>query len=283
MRHANLALHKILRPANPHRTSWDEEAMQELTASIRQLGVIQPIIVKDIAGGYEIIAGDRRTEAARRAGLTKIPVLITEPADLVNGEAITWAENLNRDDLAPMDQARQVAKMRDLGQLDTATIARIVNRSAQWVQLRLAMIELPQDLVTAIENKTLAVAAAMVLAKVTDAKHREYLTTYTVNSGANVAVVRDWVLAWVQQSLIGPPTDDVLPPMPINGEPYIVLVPCWLCHEPRDHNQMLIQRVCRPCAVRMQEAINAADTEAKPTAPEDPCQPPSISTAPANT
>jgi len=268
MRLEKIQLHRIIRPANPHRTSFDEEEMQELVDSIKQLGLIQPIVVEPIQGGYQVKAGDRRLEACRRAGLHDIDAIIRAPGDMLNGEAVTWAENLNRADLPPMDQARQVHRMRAVGNLDVDKIARIVNRSPTWVQQRLDLYQLPSDLTDAIEKKQLAAGAALALGRVTDAKHRQYLTAYTIASGANIGVVRDWVATWEAEVARGEQGDHTLPPLPIDGQTYVVSVPCWLCHEPDDHNHMLIKRVCRPCEIKMQTAINEADAEAKSQPPE---------------
>ena len=124
-----LPIGKVEPRADQPRVSFDEEELQELADSIAQYGVIQPITVRRLEGGYyQIIAGERRWRAARMAGLTEIPVRVLEADDKLTAE-LALVENLQRSDLNPIEEAKGYQSlMRDYGLTQEET-ARSVGRS----------------------------------------------------------------------------------------------------------------------------------------------------------
>lgn len=133
------------------RDFFDEKALDELSSSIRQHGVIQPIIVRPVQGGFQVIAGERRWRAAVKAGLDSIPAIVRDVSDQESAE---WAlvENLQREDLAPMERARAFARLaKDFG-LSHAQIADRVGMDRSTVVNFVRLIELEpeiQDLLNA--------------------------------------------------------------------------------------------------------------------------------------
>lgn len=108
-----IALTQIHSSPHPVRTSWDEDKLNELTESIREYGVIQPIKVRPNANGYEIVYGHRRTEAARRAGLTDIDAIV-EGLDDQTTLIQALIENVQREDMSPLDTARGLKALKDV-------------------------------------------------------------------------------------------------------------------------------------------------------------------------
>src|SRR5882672_3436282 len=99
-----VAIDQVEPNPNQPRKSFESSSLDELTASIRSSGVIQPIIVREVGGGYQLIAGERRWRAARQAGLDRIPAIVREASDAESLE-LALVENLLREDLNPMEEA----------------------------------------------------------------------------------------------------------------------------------------------------------------------------------
>ena len=147
--------------ANPaqSRQVFDEAALEELAASIRQEGVLQPIVVRPVAGRYQIAIGERRARAARLAGLTEIPALIRELTD----EQAAWAtaaENLQRADLDLEDEARWFAHLQEVSGLSGRQLAERLGKSVNYVNRRLLLLQHP-DLLAAVRAGTLTQREAL--------------------------------------------------------------------------------------------------------------------------
>ena len=129
--------------ANPRRR-FDEQALNELADSIGQHGVLQPLVVRSEDGGYTLIAGERRYRAAKLAGLTQVPVSIHDADE----QAIELAvdENLHRQDLDPVEEAHAFQAILQSGRLNKKQLAERVSKSAQYVNDRLRLLELPEPI-----------------------------------------------------------------------------------------------------------------------------------------
>ena len=137
--------------ANPDqpRRIFDEEAIQELADSIKEHGVIQPILVTPKGEGYEIVAGERRFRASKLAGLSEIPVIIRSMTDQ-NQLEISLIENIQRRDLNSVETATAYAKLRDQFNLTNDQIAKRVNKSPSAVINTMRLLKLPKEVVSLI-------------------------------------------------------------------------------------------------------------------------------------
>lgn len=131
------------------RKQMDEGAISELAASVREKGVLQPILVRPIEGGYEIVAGERRYRAAREAGLVTVPAVVRELSDQETLE-IAIIENLQREDLNPVEEARAFKQLLDFG-LTQERIAQAVSKSRSMVANTLRLLTLPEAALDALE------------------------------------------------------------------------------------------------------------------------------------
>jgi ParB family chromosome partitioning protein len=138
-------------PDQPRR-SFDAEALAELAASIKEYGVLSPILVRVTAGGtYRVIAGERRLRASRLLGLDTIPAVIDgDDNEEKNTLAKQLVENLQRQDLAPMERAQAIGQLRDRYSWSVREIARRLGASKSLVQRSLELLELPDDLQAAL-------------------------------------------------------------------------------------------------------------------------------------
>jgi ParB family transcriptional regulator, chromosome partitioning protein len=141
--------------SNPYqpRLSLDNEQMQELVESVRAHGVIQPLAVRRIDGGYELIAGERRLTAARAAGLSRVPALVRECSDREMLE-LALVENIQREDINAIDRAKAYSRLKEEFALDQEAISDAVGKSRTSVANTLRLLSLPvpvQDLI--VEGK----------------------------------------------------------------------------------------------------------------------------------
>ena len=145
----NLALAEIVPNKYQPRKNFDEENLEELTNSIKERGVIQPIIVRKSNSGdtkYEIIAGERRWLAARRAGLHDIPVVITDADDLKSLE-FAIVENVQRHDLNPLEEAQGYKRLIDEFFYDQEKVSKFIGKSRSYITNALRLLTLPTEII----------------------------------------------------------------------------------------------------------------------------------------
>ncbi len=155
--------------ANPYqpRKNFDEEALKELSESIKEHGVFQPIIVKKSIKGYEIIAGERRVRASKMAGLTKIPAIVRNLSDELMME-IALLENLQRENLNSIEEALAYKSMIEQLQITQEQLALKVGKSRSHITNMLGLLRLPQEVQGMVIDKKISMGHARVLSKIED-------------------------------------------------------------------------------------------------------------------
>ena len=155
--------------SNPYqpRKTFDSETLNELAKSIEQYGVVQPIIVKKSIKGYELVAGERRTKAAKIAGLKKIPAIIKDFDDQEMME-IALIENIQREDLNPIDEASSISNIIKLKGYTQEEFANKFGKSRTYVTNLLGLLKLPDDVKRLVEKKAISMSHARVLSKMDD-------------------------------------------------------------------------------------------------------------------
>ena len=160
-----LSITDLVRNKLQPRKNFDKESLEELTNSIRERGIIQPIIVRNsenIKNKFEIIAGERRWIAAQNAGLHDVPVVITEANDLKSLE-FAIVENVQRHDLNPIEEAYGYQRLiNDFG-YDHEKVAKFIGKSRSHISNCLRLLSLPKDVIEMIENNKLSQGHAKVL------------------------------------------------------------------------------------------------------------------------
>ena len=147
------------------RKIFDEENLSELANSIKERGILQPIIVRkssDDKSKFEIIAGERRWLAAQKAGLHDVPVVITEADDLKSLE-FAIVENVQRHDLNPLEEAQGYKKLIDDFSYDQEKVSKFIGKSRSHIANALRLLSLPDDVVKLIENQKLSAGHAKIL------------------------------------------------------------------------------------------------------------------------
>ena len=149
-------------PGQPRRR-FDEAALEELAASIGQRGVIQPIIVRPLGGGrYQLVAGERRWRAAQKARLHEIPALVRE-LDEREVMALALIENLQREDLNPVEEGRAYAQLAESEGMSQAEIATLVDKSRSHVANLQRLLQLPEPVLDLVEESKLSMGHARAL------------------------------------------------------------------------------------------------------------------------
>jgi ParB family chromosome partitioning protein len=147
------------------RKNFEEDNLQDLTNSIKERGVIQPIIVRvsnSDNSKYEIIAGERRWLAARKAGLHNIPVVVTEADDLKSLE-FAIVENVQRHDLNPLEEAQGYKRLIDEFSYDQEKVSKFIGKSRSYITNSLRLLNLPLEILNMIEDKKLSAGHAKIL------------------------------------------------------------------------------------------------------------------------
>ena len=155
--------------SNPYqpRKTFDSETLNELAKSIEQYGVVQPVIVKKSIKGYELVAGERRTKAAKIAGLKKIPAIIKDFDDQEMME-IALIENIQREDLNPMDEALSISNIIKLKGYTQEEFASKFGKSRTYVTNLLGLLKLPEEVKRLVEKRAISMSHARVLSKIDD-------------------------------------------------------------------------------------------------------------------
>ena len=168
------------------RTEFNDEALQELADSIKLHGVIQPVLVEDAGDGtYYIIAGERRTRAAKLAGLVQIPVVFNTFSDEKKLE-VALIENIQRENLNPIDEARAYQQLMQLSNLSQEEAAQRVGKKRSTVANALRLLKLPEDMLNAVAAGTISAGHARALLSVSTPSDQRIL--FARITGSNMSV-----------------------------------------------------------------------------------------------
>jgi len=200
-----------LNPLQP-RKSIDEEALEELAASIRNAGVLQPVVVRPASDGmYELVMGERRLRAARRAGLEQVPAIVRDVDDDRMLE-LAMVENVQREDLNPIEKARALDRMMEELGLTQAQVAEKIGLKRPTVGNLLRLLELPEEVRQMVSRGTLSGGHARALLSTESSEGRIELAHRVVREGLSVREVER--LAACSESEDKPRSGEKSPPSP---------------------------------------------------------------------
>ncbi len=172
------------------RKIFDDEALAELSASIKNYGVIQPIIVREVDGRYIIIAGERRWRASRLAGLKTIPCIIKDYSEQEVSE-IAIIENLQREDLNPIESAKAIKSLIQQYNLTQDEVADKIGKSRPAVANTLRLLLLPESIITLVESNKITAGHARALLAVDDPLKQKQIAIQIVEQGLTVRDVEN--------------------------------------------------------------------------------------------
>ena len=183
---AHIGVDQIHANAKQPRKRFDHEAVSGLAESIKAQGLIQPVVVRPrLEGGYELIAGERRWRAAKEAGIATVPAVVRE-ADDRDTLLLGLVENVAREDLSPIEEARAYAVLIDEFGLSLGEVAERVAKSKPTVSNRIRLLELPEDVLAMIGRNELTEGHARAVLSVPDHDGRRRLARRIVKEGLSV-------------------------------------------------------------------------------------------------
>jgi ParB family chromosome partitioning protein len=168
------------------RKNFSEEALRELARSIEQKGVLQPLLVEQLEpGSYQIVAGERRFRAAQQAGLSEVPVLVRRFSELEKTE-IALIENLQREDLSPVEEASGYKTLMEKGGLTQEEVARRVGKSRPTVANALRLLKLPKAMLEALDRGRMDPGHARAILSLVNPADQELLFQRIATRGMSV-------------------------------------------------------------------------------------------------
>lgn len=236
------------------RTPTDQGIIA-LANSIKQIGIIEPLIVVKTETEYILQAGKRRLMAAKMAGLPTVPCIIVE-VDKERSISITLHENLYREDVNPVDESSIFQQLRDTHRYSGQEIARMIGRKEGYVSQRLQIVFWPDNLVEALSHNEISFSVARELIIITDVKHRDWLLKHAKESGVNYRTALRWRTEWQAQVPSETKEPDYTKPPPEPELPPTSSVPCWWCNNSYDPSRVITIQVCHQCFSALQFSKN---------------------------
>ena len=246
MRLEEISIDLIDEPSYDVRDTIMREGLEELSNSIRQVGVLKPIRVFERDGRYEIEDGHRRYLAARMAELPTIPCLVIDsPAkerDLKKLHA-----NLFSEDLTPIELSRTLHHLIDEFGYTQEELARLMGKSQGRISQILSLTRLPEDIVEAMEDRKISEHIGRALGQITDDSKRQYYLRYAIDGGATIDTVRGWVAREKAAEMAPEPPPEV-PPAEVKPEEYPAPKGrCSCCRKDFQLDHLMIMKFCGEC------------------------------------
>lgn len=182
---AYIDINQIKPNSKQPRKVFDEEKLEELAASIREHGLIQPVILRKAERGYEIVAGERRWRACRIIGIKEIPCIVKELSDEEN-MLLAIIENMQREDLNPIEEAEGLKQMIDTYGLTQEEVSRSVGKSRPYIANSLRLLKLPENIAQYLSEGKLSAGHAKALAGVEDEKMQLWLAEEIIKKELSV-------------------------------------------------------------------------------------------------
>lgn len=249
----NIPIIQIEVGPNRKRAEEPDEEIAELAASIKRVGILEPIIVGRKNDMFVLISGHRRIKAAKEAGLGEIPALIKEANEAEVSE-ISFAENIFRRDLSPVELAAAIRGCLESGTMNIEQLAVGLHRTQKWVIDQAEMTTWAPEVLQAIHNKAISVSAAKNLAEITDPQYRAFLLGSAVQNGATARVTAAWKQGWqlsrpAEEAIKQEPVDGVVPAAAV-----VPQAPCLFCAQVFRTDGLNYMGVCPVCLADFQQA-----------------------------
>lgn len=242
------------------RFDASDSSIEELAASIREVGLIQPLVVRQTETGYDLIAGRRRLLALQMLGDEMAPCVVIRTDDTTAG-LMTITENLQRTDLNPIEEAIGFEELKQATGWSDSEIALKIGKRREYVTRARSLLDLDEDTMGAVAKKELSPSHAYELRRIEDPDRRAYWRHWTVEYGATVNQLRDWVKSDVQVPLTKQSPDP--PPMtssaPLEAETYQLT--CIVCTTTNSHAVLKSVWFCQNCYDLLQKQLWAPEEE----------------------
>jgi ParB/RepB/Spo0J family partition protein len=262
----NIPLAQLIPPPDAQRAQMDEEKMHELVASIRLMGILNPLIVipvrtpsdaatsgvaastgsttADAVPRYQIRAGHRRFIAAGLAGLIEVPCRVYDDPNF-NAVAATIHENAAREEVNPVEEGWYYLEIASREGITEDELKTICGQRLDYIYGRIELVKGDEEIVKAVLRGDLTMAAAKELNKCTDEAHRRYLLNLAVEQGATSRVILSWVIQWKQSVALSQPAQPTAIPGSEPAQIAPVLPRCILCEQDEQQFNLVNVYICR--------------------------------------
>jgi len=247
---AEIKLAEINDPHFQPRDKIEVDGVEALATSIAEIGLINPIVVRKIEEGYELIAGTRRCHAFMILGRDAIPAKIIEQ-ETREAAMLQYSENFHRQDLNPVQNARMLKFMLDELGYSTAELAKFCGRTKEWISRQLGLLDMDEDTQQAIEQGKISASVATELKVIPDEKLRSDYINYAIEGGCTEKAARAWAnqgkavvaasKARREQDKDTPQVEQDQPPTPPDPRT------CSLCRAPEDKVLLEEWLICWHC------------------------------------
>ena len=251
---AKIATSEIREPAHVARAVIDDAGLDALAESLRRVGLVNPLTVMEVEGGYEVIAGHRRLLAARHAGLVAIPCMVRSARD-PNPTALKLHENLYREELSPVEEAAFFAELLTQCDNDTDKLCQLIKQSRGYVEGRLRLLSGDPDVLAAVAGKEISLGVAEELNKMEHHEDRVYYLGWAKTTGATRAVVRGWRATVTAQVPVAPGTAGIDPPSPSPAVTYPDIFICALCKHKEPITDLRPVHIHQFCTIQLEATL----------------------------
>lgn len=228
------------------RIEEDPDDFAELVNSIGRVGLLNALNVTEVDGRYTLVAGHRRLAAVKKLGYAEVLCNVRKSTDVVDAE-ITFAENLFRKKLTPIEQAAAILDAYKTGTMTVQQMSKAFHRSENWVAAQMDMVSWPADVQQAIHHDLISVSAAHNLAVISDDAYRGFLLETAVSSGATARSTAAWLQGWRSSQ----PAEQAVTQEPVSGalpqQPMVPSMPCLCCSQVHRMDQMSHVPMCPEC------------------------------------
>jgi len=241
-------------PAREMRTYVTEERLNELVESIKQVGILQPLRLKEKGDRYEVVFGVRRLMAARAAGLASVPAVVATAGDKLAGVEMLH-ENIIREDVSPVDLGRWLAELKARERLTLEDLGARFGRSRTWAEQYIALTRCDAEIQAAVEAGRVDMVSGRRLQQVRNRERRLNLLEHAVRSGASQNTISSWVAK--EQVREGkrpaaPPVSGALDQARPSEE---LTFTCVWCLKQTPQEKMILARFCGPCYTDFKQAV----------------------------
>jgi len=247
-------LSQIDEPHGSIRMEINPEEISELAQSISEIGLLQPIILRERGERLEVVAGHRRFLAHKELNKNSIPAIVKD----IDDQAVALlraTENLQRVDLTPLEEAAIYCDLIDVHNITIEKLAQRLGKPQNHVYRRLEIIKMPPSLQEAIQKKQVGVSVAKELWRISDPERMKFYLDCAIENGVTREVVRDWVKDWERTTRVGSVASDrgggVAPPY-LDRPHY---VDCDLCYGPMKIGDETVFRTCPACTDQLKNAL----------------------------
>lgn len=197
-RYEEIVLDAVLLPESPLRVLTSKKKLAELAASVKEKGILVPILVQELAEGFKVIAGQRRVLAAKQAGLLRVPAMIVQESPEWQAWA-TFAENSLREEVNAFDEGRYITLLMATMKKSQHEIAVLLGMSDAWVSERLRIVEWPSDVREGLIQGRLVFSVGKELSRIADNGTRTMYMRQALTSGCSPAQALQWRQEWERE------------------------------------------------------------------------------------